>query len=413
MRRFLIVCGTAALALGPLAAQGPAPSLAETDWTGWRGAARDGEVRGLRAPAVWPEALTRGWSVEVGLGYASPLVIGNRIFQFSRIGDDEAMTALEGATGTVVWRTTYGATFEMNRATSAHGAGPKSTPVYAEGRLFAIGMAGTVTAFDATTGRILWQRPHAGPQPTFTSHAFSPLVDGQRVIFHVGGNNQGALMAFDTGTGAVRWSWPGDGPGYGSPVLATIDGTRQIVTLTQTKLVGIDADTGALLWERPFTNASVTNAATPVVSGHTVIVSNGGPVLAVRVARRDDRWAVEPAWENADAPYRLSNAVATADVLVGLSQRNSGQYFGIDLASGKTLWTSDVRQAANAAVLTSGELWFSLESDGELIVARRSRTAFDVVRRYTLTDVETWAQPALSGNRVFVKDVSALTLWSW
>src|SRR6187399_3721449 len=105
----------------------------------------------------------------------------------------------------------------------------KSTPVFFDGKLFSIGMAGTVTAFDAATGKQLWQKAGGPAQPIFTSHAFSPIVDAGRVIFHVGGNNQGALTAFDVETGDVRWTWTGDGPSYGSPVLATIDGVRQLV----------------------------------------------------------------------------------------------------------------------------------------------------------------------------------------
>jgi len=386
---------------------------ASSDWIGWRGARRDGAILGLNAPAVWPEQLISRWKVDVGLGYASPLVVGNRVFQFSRVGENEVMSALDAATGGVVWRTSYPATFQMNNSTSAHGPGPKSTPVFFDGKLFSIGMAGTVTAFDAATGKQLWQKTGGPAQPIFTSHAFSPIVDAGRVIFHVGGNNQGALTAFDVETGDVRWSWTGDGPSYGSPVLATIDGVRQLVTLTQTKLIGVDPASGALLWERPFTNSSVTNAATPIVEDHTVIVSNGGPVVAVTVTRRAGQWVVEPAWENAETPYRLSNTVSTDGVLVGLSTRNSGQYFGVDIATGKMLWTSEPRQAGNAAILKAGNIWFSLESDGELVVARSSRTSFDVVQRYRLSDAETWTQPAFSGNRVFVKDVTMLSLWTW
>ena len=396
-----------------LAQTGRGSTPAQSDWTQWRGPNRDGGVLGLTVPASWPEQLTQRWKVEAGLGYASPLIVGTRVFQFSRVGDNEVMTAHDASTAAVVWRTSYPATFQMNNATSAHGPGPKSTPVYGDGRLFAIGMTGAVTAFDAATGKQLWQKPGGPVQPIFTTHAFSPLVDQGRVIFHVGGNNQGALTAFDVATGDVRWSWAGDGPSYGSPVLATIDGVRQIVTLTQTRLIAVDPATGVLLWERPFTNSSVTNAATPIVEGRTVIVSNGGPVVAVTVTRRAGQWAVEPAWENNDAPYRLSNTVLTDGVLFGLSTRNSGQYFGVDVATGKTLWTSEPRQAANAAILKAGNLWISLESDGELVVARSSRAAFDIVRRYKVSETDTWTQPAVSGNRVFVKDVSTLSLWTW
>src|SRR6185436_9788396 len=175
--------------------------------------------------------------------------------------------------GKVLWRTGSAAAFEMHPAATRHGMGPKSTPVFADGKLFAIGMTGNVTAFDAATGKQLWQKPGSMPLPMYTSHSFSPIVDRGLVIFHTGGHMGGALTAFDVNTGAVKWSWAGDGPGYGSPVLATLGGTRQIVTITQGKLVSVDPATGALLWERPYVSANFTNAVTPVVYGQTLIVS--------------------------------------------------------------------------------------------------------------------------------------------
>jgi outer membrane protein assembly factor BamB len=416
----------AALALAGLVVSGPpapigasdvhaqagiAPSAA--DWTGWRGPNRDGSLASFAAPATWPEALTARWKVDVGLGYASPLLVRDRLYVFSRQGDDEVMSAINPADGAVVWRAAYPAPFTMNKSTARHGPGPKSTPAFSDGRLFSIGMTGVVTARDAATGKQLWQHPGSPVVPTFTTHAFSPLVDRGLVIFHVGGNNQGALTAFDVRTGAVRWSWNGDGPSYGSPIVADLDDARQVITLTQTKLVGVDAATGALLWERPFTNSSVTNSATPILVGRTVVVSNGGPVVAFSVSKQGAAWTVADAWQNADAPYRLSNTVvAPGDVLFGLSTRNSGQYFGVDLKTGETLWTSDGRQATNAAILRSGDLIFSLEDDGELVVAHAGRAAFEPIRRYKVSEAETWTPPVFSGNRIFVKDVSMLALWT-
>jgi hypothetical protein len=89
-----------------------------------------------------------------------------------------------------------------------------------------------------------------------------------------------------------------------------------------------------------------------------------------------------------------------------------GQYFALDARTGKTLWTSEPRQAGNAGIVKAANLWFSLEDDGELVVARQSGTGFEQVRRYKLAEMETWAQPAISGNRIFVKDVSSLALWT-
>ena len=383
------------------------------DVTQWRGPARDGAVAGVVVPAAWPETLTQRWKVEIGTGYATPLVVGDRVYQFSRIGENETMTALDAASGTIVWRAGYAVTFTMNPATKQHGPGPKSTPVFAGGKLYSIGMTGTVTAWDAATGKQVWQKPGPGPEMQYTTHAFSPLVDGDRVIFHVGGHDKGSLTAFDLATGDVRWSWAGDGPGYASPIVAQLDGVRQVITPTQTKIVGVDAATGALLWERPLVHQFVSNSITPIVSGQTVIVAGTGPLLAFAVARRGTQWTAEQVWENTDLPLRFSTPVASGSTLFGLSGRNSGQYFAIDARTGKTLWTSEGRQAPHASLVRSGDLLFSLESDGELVIVRGSQTAFEPVRRYTVATTETWAPPAISGNRVFVKDVGTLALWSW
>jgi outer membrane protein assembly factor BamB len=385
-----------------------------TDWTQWRGPARDGVIASFTPPATWPDALVKRWSVEIGTGYATPIVVGDRVYQFSRIGEHETMTAFDAATGKLLWQDGYPAEFTMNNVAAAHGKGPKSTPTFFDNRLYSIGMTGTVTAWDAESGKPLWRKP-GDPKnvPATTTHAFSPLVDGGSVIFHLGGDNNGALTAFDLVSGAEKWKWTGDGPGYGSPVMTDAAGVRQLVTITQGKVVGLEASTGALLWERPFAGPAKINAMTPVVWNGLVIVSgSGGPSVAFTIGRTGAQWSTETTWENTDLRVSFSDAIVAGDALIGLSQRNSGQYVGVDLTSGKTLWTSEPRQGAKSALQRAGNVIFILEADGELVVARESKTAFDVVKRYTVADQETWSQPAISGNRIFVKDVSTLTLWT-
>jgi outer membrane protein assembly factor BamB len=409
MRRFVI--GILLVVAMGAASQAQRPS---TDWTQWRGPNRDGTIAGFTPPATWPDTLVQRWKIEVGTGYATPIVVGDRVYQFSRVGENETMTAFDAASGKQLWQGGYPAPFTMQSATVQHGPGPKSTPVFFNNRLYSIGMTGTVTAWDAASGKQVWQKP-GDPKnvPTFTTHAFSPVVERGLVIFHLGGNNNGAITAFDANDGSQKWSWNGDGPGYGSPVIVTVDGTRQLVTITQDKLVGLDPATGALLWERPFASANDTNSVTPVAAGSTVIVSgNGGPSVAFRISRKGGQWSADPLWENADIPARFNDPVISGDHVIGMAQRNTGQYFGVDLQSGKTLWTSEPRQGAKSALQRAGDLIFILEADGELVVARDSKTAFEVVKRYKVADAETWSQPAISGNRIFIKDVSTLALWT-
>jgi outer membrane protein assembly factor BamB len=128
--------------------------------------------------------------------------------------------------------------------------------------------------------------------------------------------------------------------------------------------------------------------------------------------KQNDRWTTEDIWQNPTVSMYMSNAVVVGDALYGLSQRNSGQFFCLDAKTGRTLWTSDPRQATNAAIVRAGSLVFALKDDGELLVLRSSPTGFEPVHRYTVADSATWAQPVISGNRIFVKDVSSLALWT-
>ena len=383
------------------------------DVTQWRGANRDGVITGFAAPAVWPEQLTERWKIDVGPGYATPLVVGSRVYMFTRQGDDEVMSAIDADSGKVLWRTSYPAPFTMNSAAAPHGAGPKSTPVLFNGRLFAIGMTGVVTAFDVESGTQVWQKPGSTDVPLYTTHSFSPVIEGDTVIFHLGGEERGELTAYNVDSGDVVWTWDGDAPGYGSPIVATLGGVRQLVTITKGKLVGIDVATGGPLWERPFVSGNDTNSITPVLYRQTVIVwGNGDPTTAVRVAQENGQWVTEIVWENADINGRMSNAVLSGDVMFGLTSRNSGQYYAVEAGTGQVLWTSEGRQARNVAMARAGDVLFSLEDDGELVILRASQSGFEPLRRYTVAEDETWTQAAISGDRVFVKDVSTLTLWT-
>jgi outer membrane protein assembly factor BamB len=396
---------------GGLSVLGQAAAAAQ-DWPQWRGPNRDGVVAAFREPATWPEALKQQWRVEVGTGYATPLIVGQRVYVFSRQGEEEVLSALDPATGKVLWRTAYAAPFQMTPATKRHGPGPKSTPTFASGRIFTLGMTNIVTAFDAATGKQLWQKPATKAQPIYHT-AMSPLVDGNEVIVHVGGPGDTALTALDVATGAVRWTWTGDSPAYGSPIVADLGGTRQVITFTHRNLVGVSRATGELLWTRPFQTPSDTTSQTPIIF-RDMVIQNGraNGVTAFRVVRKDGKWTTEDVWKTTDVSLYMTNGIVSDGVMYGLSHLNAGQYFAVDLTNGEVLWKSDPRQAENAGMVRAGDTIFSLEDDGDLVVIKASRTGMNLVKRYDLSDNETWAQPTISGDRVFVKDISNLTLWS-
>jgi len=403
---------TVGLFVSVLAGRHSSAQNSPADWPQWRGVNRDGAAASFNEPASWPERLNRKWKIDVGLGYATPILVGNRIYMFTRREDNEVLAAIDPETGAQKWETAYAAPFTVNPAAARHEKGPKSTPTFAAGKIYTLGMTGIVTAFDAATGKQLWQKPGSTPQPLYHT-SMSPLVDRGLVIVHVGGHNQGSLNAYDANTGAVKWHWDGDGPGYGSPIVAEFEGTRQVITLTQSNVVGVSASTGALLWKRRFETQFTQNCITPVVYDRTVIVSGlDKGVTAFKVLKKNGLWDTQDVWENADVSQYMANAVVMNDTLVGFSHKKSGQFFTLDAKSGKTLWTSAPRQGTNAAITRAGSLLLLLTDDAELRIARNGAKGLEILRTYTVADSATWAQPAVSGNRMFVKDVRSLALWT-
>jgi outer membrane protein assembly factor BamB len=388
-----------------------AGTVAAADWPQWRGPSRDG-VAAVPAPRTWPAALTRAWSVPVGLGHAAPVVVGARVFSFAREGEDEVLRALDLGTGREVWRQSYPAPYRMNSAAAGHGPGPKSTPVVAEGRVFTLGISGILSAHDAGSGLLLW-RKHPGqfpsPAPKFGA-AQSPVVDRGRVIVHWGGGEGGALAAFDAATGVLRWQWTDDLPAYASPVVADIGGVRQVVTLTETRLVGLDADAGRLLWSVPITTSYEQNSVTPLVIGDRVVFSGlDHPLRAVRIARIGAGWQALPAWENEDVPLYMSTPVAAGGRLFGFSHRRKGQLFAVDAATGATVWTSDGRQGENASLVATGSVVLALLDTGEIVAFDAAAGTFQPLHRSTVASSATWAHVALVEGGLLVKDVNTLS----
>jgi outer membrane protein assembly factor BamB len=383
------------------------------EWPGWRGPGRDAVIAMVNVPTVWPERLTLKWKVSVGAGYSSPVVGDGRVFVHARQGEREVVAAYDMETGKRVWEASYAAPYRMNPAAASHGPGPKSTPLLYDGKLYTFGISGILSAFDARTGALRWQKPAAAVPPLY-GVAMSPAADAGFVVAHVGGHDAGALTAFVADTGAVKWEWKGDGPAYASPVITSIGGTRQIVTQTQNAVVGMDAGSGQLLWRLPFRTAWDQNSVTPVVWNDVVIFSGlDSGITAVRVTRRGAGWHAEELWKNESLPMYMSSPVLSGNSLFGLSHRNKGQLFCLDARTGKALWATRGREAENAALLRGGDVLFVLKDNGELVVARSNTSAYEPLRTYQVATTPTWAHPAIVGRQIFVKDSESLASWTF
>jgi outer membrane protein assembly factor BamB len=381
------------------------------DWPQWRGPNRDGKASGFNAPKTWPKELNQKWKVTVGSGDASPSLVGEKLYVFSRQEGDEVIRCLDAATGKELWQDKYGAP-AVNGPDSGHG-GPRSSPAIASGKVLTLGVCGTVSCLDAGGGKVAWRKDDfPGAWPRFHT-AMSPLVVGGLCIVQLGKENEGAIVAYDLTTGDQKWKWAAEGPGYASPVLLSVGDTQMIVTQTAKSVVSVGAQDGKLLWQLPFAPQGMAyNAATPIVDGQTVFYcGQGRGCKAVRIEKQGDSFVAKELWSNADNSVQFNSPVLKNNLLFGLSQR--GNFFCVNAETGKTAWTDSVGgHGGYGAIVDAGPVLLALTSKSQLTVFEPSEKEYVEVANIKAAEKQTYAYPVLTGNRLFVRDQDSVTLWT-
>lgn len=218
-------------------------------------------------------------------------------------------------------------------------------------------------------------------------------------------------------SGETVWTWSGPAAGNASPVLATIDGVRQIVTMTDEAAVALDALDGALLWQHSLQGvpgSCSTNIPSPVITGQVVIIAGlRHGTEAVAPIHGADGWTVDVVWKNDDITPFWSNFVLEGAELFGVSGQRKGQLFALDAATGEALWNTDGRSGANGSVLAAGDYVFFVMNEGDLHVARRTRPGLELIAEYTIADAAIWAYPLVHDDDLLVKAGDDLTRWSF
>jgi outer membrane protein assembly factor BamB len=394
------------------------------DWPQWRGSNRDARTTGFKVPVTFPKDLTEKWKVTVGTGAATPALVGDRLYIFSRQGGDEVIRCLDAATGKEFWQEKY-ATRPAAGPASSH-PGPRSSPTVAEGKVVTFGVRGILSCFDAATGKPLWRKDaFRGAWPKFFTSS-SPIIVGGLCIAQVGGPDKGALVAYDLATGEQKWKWNGDSPAYASPVLLKADGTSLIIAETERQIVAVTTADGKLVWEAPFATQPMSyNAATPIVAGQTLIYGGGDRgTRAVKIEKEGDRFVAKELWNNKETSIQFNTPVLTEGFLFGLSQRD--EFFCMSAQDGKTLWTAPAGQTAGTSgggrgglmgggygsIVDAGSVLVALTPSAQLIFFQPSGKAYTELARYKVANTRTYAYPVVAGNRIFIKDQDSVTLWT-
>lgn len=371
-------------------------------WTDFRGPARDGHYTQGRIRLDWPASgLAPIWKQPVGGGYASFVIARGRAFTIEQRGESEVAAAYDVATGRELWTTAWTAAFVELMG----GDGPRATPTWADGLVYVLGATGEFRCLEEQTGRTVWRTnilTDAGAANLQWGMSASPLIVDDTVIVLPGGPRGRSVVAYDRRTGTMAWSALDDKQAYSSPMLVTLNGSRQLLVFAATRLMGLSPDRGTVLWEYPWKTQYDVNASQPLLLGNNrVFVSTGyGTGAAViELSRAGERVSVREVWRNIRMKNQFTSSLLHDGYVYGLDEAILAC---VDPATGEVKWKGG-RYGYGQVMLADGAL-IVLTEDGDIALVRATPERHQEIARFSALNGRTWNHPAMADGYLLVRN---------
>lgn len=387
-----------ALSLTPILLSG---TIAQAESPTFRGPERDGifPADGLAQewPADGPKLL---WSAKgLGEGFSSMAVADGRIYTTGMKDGQGSVFALD-LNGKTLWKTGYGPVHE-----GAGFPGSRSTPTTDGTSVFIHSSMGKAMAFDAETGKRKWSvdllKTYGGENVHF-GISESPLLDGDKVIFSAGGKDA-ALVALNQADGKLIWRTRGlsEPSAYCAPVIMEHGKHRQILTLVGTKMVGVDPESGEVLWQHPFEATYGIHSTSPVTEGNIIYVSHGYDQGGKAFRLAADGRSVKEIWSEPKLDIHHGGAVVVDGVVYGAASKKS--WYALDMETGKVLG-SIRRLGKGSVVFADGRLYGYVES-GKLLLVNPDPNSFKVISETKIEAGEGhhWSHPVIVDGVLYVR----------
>jgi outer membrane protein assembly factor BamB len=378
-------------------------SAMAADWPQWRGPNRDGISSETGLLSSWPSGGPKiVWKTSgLGVGYSSFSIVGGRMYTQGQRGKQEFVLALDVKTGNKLWETVTSRDFENDR-----GSGPRGTPTFDNGKLYAMTGEGTVVCLDAATGKIVWQidsvKKFGGSIPHW-GYSESPLIDGDRVIVMPGGRGA-SLVSLDKKTGEVQWKTGDDHAGYSSAILADVGGSKQVIVLSSQSAFGVQEATGELLWRYGKVANNVANIATPIYHDGAVFLSSAYDTGCALLKLNPK--GMQEVYFNRDMMNHYSSSVLVDGILYGYSNQF---LVAMDFKTGKQLWKN--RSVGKGSVTYADKHLYALGEDGMVGLIDATPDAYKEVSRfeYQKGSLPSWSPLVISDGRMYLRDQDNLT----
>jgi outer membrane protein assembly factor BamB len=389
-------------------AAAPAAATGRNYWTTFRGPKRDGNYEATPVLTNWPSGgLSPIWKQPIGLGFASFAIADGRAYTIEQRRGQEVVAAYDVGTGRELWKQAWNA--EYNDST---GDGPRSTPTWDQGRVYALGATGELRCIDANTGSVIWGKNILTDNQAENlqwAQAASPLIVDDKVIVLPGGTSGKSVVAYNKMTGAPVWRVQNDRQAYVSPMLVELAGRRQIVVVSSSRVMGLAPDNGALLWSYPWDTDMGINVSQPVmVDKNRFFISSGygkGAAL-VELKGSGSNFTATTIWENINMKNKFNSSVLHNGYVYGLDE---GILTCLDVNTGERKWKGG-RYGYGQVILASGHLIVTSDA-GDLALVKATPDQYTEVARFSALQGKTWNYPAIADGRLLVRNANEMAAY--
>ncbi|MAS97111.1 MAG: hypothetical protein CMO55_28300 [Verrucomicrobiales bacterium] len=372
------------------------------DFPGFLGKNRDGRVPNPGLATDWetnpPEEL---WRIQVGLGWSSFAVVGDRAITQEQRGEEELVTCYHAQTGQFLWSHSDEALFSEPMGSD----GPRATPTIHDDTVYALGATGILNALNIENGEPIWSRSvlqELAQDNIEWGKSASPLVVDDLVIVTGGNSESECVVAYDRLTGELAWK-SGDGPAsYSSPVLMTLQETDQVVTVLGDNVSSFEPTSGKLLWrfDWPGTFAKVAQPIRIDDNRLLVTSSYGIPSNLLKVERQEGKWNVQAVWTERQMKTKFSSAVVRGDYAYGLDE---GKMICLEIDTADRVWKGG-RYGYGQNLLVGEDLILIQTERGDVVLVEATPEEHRELTRISPLSSKTWNAPALAGKFLFVRN---------
>lgn len=393
------------------------------DWNQWRGPNRDSKVDSKWPTSLSESNLNKVWSKPFGPSYSGPIVLKDTVFTTeTKDKRSEVVTALDAVTGEKKWSAEWQGAMTVPFFASKNGSWIRSTPATDGERLYVAGIKGLMVCLDIKTGKELWKLNFSNrykTQPESFGHVCSPLIIAEEMDNAIYIQCAAGFLKLNRLTGEEIWRSLDDGGGmmtggaFSSPVVATLDGQKQIVVQTRTLLAGVDLKTGKVFWKQKVPAFRGMNILTPSVLGNQVFTSSyNNKSYGYTIARKGDGFQSTEKWSSPMRAYMSSPVVVNDHAYLHLQNR---QIACFDLETGENKWVSKNRKRFGDywSMISNGKQILALDSGGVLYLMNANPDQFELVGKVKLGTDDSWAHLAVVGNKVFVRGIKSLAVYQW